>query len=223
MQPEVCDGKSSIYHASANDRRLEPLGQIPGTCVDRKLEEETQMKVLATGTAGFIGSILARRLHERVDEAVGIDNLNDYCKVQLKQARLDRPLSRAGFQFESLDIVERKVMSGFFVAGKFDAVVHLAAQAGVRHSINRLTAAESRSPARSPAPDRRPWWPDRLRWLQYWRRTSGRRYDFWYDLRMDCCLQCDRAEPNHRREFNNIGRNTDIPEQILGVTAALSP
>jgi hypothetical protein len=77
MQPEVCDSKSSIYHANANDRRLEPLGQVPETCVDRELEEELQMQVLATGTAGLIGTMLAHRLHERVEEVVGIDNLND--------------------------------------------------------------------------------------------------------------------------------------------------
>jgi UDP-glucuronate 4-epimerase len=98
------------------------------------------MKVLVTGTAGFIGSALAHRLLDRGDEVVGIDNLNDYYDVRLKQARLDRLRARAGFVFQKLDIVERKAMSGLFAAGKFDAVVHLAAQAGVRYSIENPLA-----------------------------------------------------------------------------------
>ena len=98
------------------------------------------MKVLVTGAAGFIGSTLAHRLLDRGDEVVGIDNLNDYYDVRLKQARLVRLLSRADFRFEKLDIIERKTMSGLFAASKFDAVVHLAAQAGVRYSIENPSA-----------------------------------------------------------------------------------
>jgi len=98
------------------------------------------VKVLVTGAAGFIGSTLAHRLLDRGDEVVGIDNLNDYYDVRLKQARLVRLLSRADFRFEKLDIIERKTMSGLFAAIKFDAVVHLAAQAGVRYSIENPSA-----------------------------------------------------------------------------------
>ena len=98
------------------------------------------MKVLVTGAAGFIGSALAHRLLDRGDEVVGIDNLNDYYDVRLKEARLERLRARAGFVFQKLDIVERKAMGGFFAAGKFDAVVHLAAQAGVRYSIENPLA-----------------------------------------------------------------------------------
>jgi len=98
------------------------------------------VKILVTGAAGFIGSTLAHRLLDRGDEVVGIDNLNDYYDVRLKQARLDRLHARAGFVFQKLDIVERKTMSGLFAAGKFDAVVHLAAQAGVRYSIENPLA-----------------------------------------------------------------------------------
>ena len=98
------------------------------------------MKVLVTGAAGFIGSTLAHRLLDRGDEVVGIDNLNDYYDVRLKQARLDRLRARAGFEFQKLDIIERKTMSGLFAASKFDAVVHLAAQAGVRYSIENPSA-----------------------------------------------------------------------------------
>jgi UDP-glucuronate 4-epimerase len=98
------------------------------------------MKVLVTGAAGFIGSALAHHLLGRGDQVVGIDNLNDYYDVRLKQARLDRLLARSGFAFQKLDIVERKAMAELFSASKFDAVVHLAAQAGVRYSIENPSA-----------------------------------------------------------------------------------
>jgi UDP-glucuronate 4-epimerase len=98
------------------------------------------MKVLVTGAAGFIGSTLTHRLLDRGDQVFGIDNLNDYYDVRLKQARLDRLNARRGFGFHKLDIVERKAMAALFAAEKFDAVVHLAAQAGVRYSIENPSA-----------------------------------------------------------------------------------
>jgi len=98
------------------------------------------MKVLVTGAAGFIGSTLAHRLLDRDDSVVGIDNLNDYYDVRLKHARLDRLRARAGFVFHKLDIVERGAMAELFSANRFDAVVHLAAQAGVRYSIENPAA-----------------------------------------------------------------------------------
>jgi UDP-glucuronate 4-epimerase len=98
------------------------------------------MKVLVTGAAGFIGSTLAHRLIDRGDEVVGIDNLNAYYDVRLKQARLDRLSARSGFAFRKLDIVERAPMRELFAASTFDAVVHLAAQAGVRYSIENPSA-----------------------------------------------------------------------------------
>jgi UDP-glucuronate 4-epimerase len=98
------------------------------------------MRVLVTGAAGFIGATLSHALLDRGDEVVGIDNLNDYYDVQLKQARLDRLRPRKGFVFQKLDIVERKPMAGLFEAAKFDAVMHLAAQAGVRYSIENPSA-----------------------------------------------------------------------------------
>ena len=98
------------------------------------------MKVLVTGAAGFIGSTLTHRLLDRGDQVVGIDNLNDYYDVRLKHARLDRLKARSGFLFNELDIVERGAMAELFAANKFDAVVHLAAQAGVRYSIENPSA-----------------------------------------------------------------------------------
>ena len=98
------------------------------------------MKALVTGAAGFIGSALAHRLLDRGDEVVGIDDLNKYYDVRLKQARLDRLLARSGFVFQKLDIVEREPMAKLFAQTRFDAVVHLAAQAGVRYSIENPSA-----------------------------------------------------------------------------------
>jgi UDP-glucuronate 4-epimerase len=93
------------------------------------------MKILVTGVAGFIGSALAHRLLGRGDEVLGIDNLNDYYDVRLKDARLERLRAHAGFRWLKLDIAERAPMRALFAEGRFDAVMHLAAQAGVRYSI----------------------------------------------------------------------------------------
>lgn len=93
------------------------------------------MHILITGAAGFIGSALALRLLERGDEVCGIDNMNDYYDVGLKEARLDRFRKHRGFFFQKLDIVDRAGMQRLFRENSFDAVMHLAAQAGVRYSI----------------------------------------------------------------------------------------
>jgi UDP-glucuronate 4-epimerase len=93
------------------------------------------MNILITGAAGFIGSALALRLLERGDSVYGIDNMNDYYDVHLKEARLKRTIDHHKFQFEKLDIINRAGMAELFRKEKFDAVMHLAAQAGVRYSI----------------------------------------------------------------------------------------
>lgn len=93
------------------------------------------MKVLVTGSAGFIGFHVCRYLLARGDEVVGIDNLNDYYDVSLKQARLDQLLGHERFVFHKLDIADRDAMKALFESGGFTRVVHLAAQAGVRYSL----------------------------------------------------------------------------------------
>ena len=93
------------------------------------------MKLLVTGAAGFIGAALSHRLLDRGDEVVGLDNLNDYYDVSLKEARLARLTERDGFTFVKLDVADREGMSRLFREHRFDAVMHLAAQAGVRYSI----------------------------------------------------------------------------------------
>ncbi|MEK7989822.1 MAG: NAD-dependent epimerase [Thiotrichaceae bacterium] len=92
--------------------------------------------ILVTGTAGFIGSALAQRLLERDDTVYGIDNLNDYYSVELKKARLDRLKTFEQFHFQLLDITDRNAMQALFAQHQFDVVVNLAAQAGVRYSID---------------------------------------------------------------------------------------
>jgi len=98
------------------------------------------VKILVTGAAGFIGSAVAHRLLDRGDEVIGIDNLNNYYDVRLKQARLDRLNARAGFRHIQLNIVARKEMAEIFAAEQFDAVMHLGAQAGVRYSMENPSA-----------------------------------------------------------------------------------
>lgn len=93
------------------------------------------MKVLITGTAGFIGSALAIRLLERGDEVIGIDNLNDYYDVTLKKARLARVSEHTGFTDVRIDLEDRKGIEEVFSKYTPDRVVNLAAQAGVRYSI----------------------------------------------------------------------------------------
>ena len=95
-----------------------------------------EQKVLVTGAAGFIGSHVCIRLLERGDEVVGLDNLNDYYEVSLKEARLAQFSDHKNFRMVKMDISDRKGMESLFAEEKFDTVVNLAAQAGVRYSID---------------------------------------------------------------------------------------
>ena len=91
--------------------------------------------ILVTGAAGFIGYHVAQCLLGRGDEVVGVDNLNDYYDVRLKEARLARLQTRPGFTFVRLDVADRAGMERLFAEFEIDRVVHLAAQAGVRYSL----------------------------------------------------------------------------------------
>ena len=98
------------------------------------------MKILLTGAAGFIGMTTSLRLLARGDEVVGLDNLNDYYDVQLKRDRLARLLPHAAFRFVQLDVADHNGMAALFAAERFDRVIHLAAQAGVRYSLKNPQA-----------------------------------------------------------------------------------
>ena len=102
------------------------------------------MNVLVTGAAGFVGYFLSERLLAEGHRVYGIDNLNDYYDVQLKRDRLARLPPQAGFTFQQLDLFDREGMNALFEQESFDCVVHLAAQAGVRYSLqNPFAYADS--------------------------------------------------------------------------------
>ncbi len=98
------------------------------------------MKILVTGAAGFIGFHTAAKLLARGDTLVGLDNLNDYYDVRLKQARLALLEQEPAFRFVRLDLADREGMRALFAAERFERVIHLGAQAGVRYSIQNPLA-----------------------------------------------------------------------------------
>ncbi len=95
------------------------------------------MKIMVTGTAGFIGAAVAEALVERGDEVVGVDNMNDYYDVSLKQARLDRILTSSSYRHFCFDLADTTRTLDLFAAERPQRVIHLAAQAGVRYSIEQ--------------------------------------------------------------------------------------
>ncbi|WP_043532148.1 NAD-dependent epimerase [Litchfieldella xinjiangensis] len=103
------------------------------------------MKILVTGNAGFIGFHTAKRLLERGDSVVGFDNVNDYYDVALKEARLGilhktAELTGSEYHFHRQDLADRQAVEDCFAEHRFDRVIHLAAQAGVRYSLENPTA-----------------------------------------------------------------------------------
>lgn len=100
------------------------------------MSNHLKLKYLVTGAAGFIGSYTARRLLEQGNQVVGLDNLNNYYEPELKQYRLSQLTSFEKFTFVELDLSNREGIANLFCTEKFDRVIHLAAQAGVRYSID---------------------------------------------------------------------------------------
>ena len=99
------------------------------------MRTDNPLSILVTGAAGFIGFHLSRRLLDDGHKVFGVDNLNDYYEVSLKQARLALLTPHEGFAFSQLDIADRQGLQSLFAKQKFDVVVNLAAQAGVRYSL----------------------------------------------------------------------------------------
>ena len=114
--------------------------QQPTCLTGNTSADSKKMKILVTGAAGFIGHHLALRLVSRGDSVVGIDNLNSYYDVTLKENRLKRFTPSPAFRFVKLDLADKPAIAALFAAEKFDVVVNLAAQAGVRYSLENPQA-----------------------------------------------------------------------------------
>ena len=100
------------------------------------------MKILVTGGAGFIGSALIKVLAERGDAVASVDNFNDYYDLKLKRARVEKFLAGLSFEMHETDICDYAALDKIFSQNTFDAICHLAAQAGVRYSLENPFAYE---------------------------------------------------------------------------------
>ena len=98
------------------------------------------MRILVTGAAGFIGAHTAKALLARGDEVVGIDNFNPYYDLVLKRARLVELQNNPRFEFQSIDLTEKKSLNDLYTGVKPDRIIHLAAQPGVRYSLENPQA-----------------------------------------------------------------------------------
>ncbi len=103
---------------------------------DFDLTENGDMKILVTGSAGFIGAAVAKALLDRGDEVVGVDDMNDYYDVSLKRARLERLTAVASYRHFEFDLAQTRTTLDLFDRERPEHVIHLAAQAGVRYSID---------------------------------------------------------------------------------------
>ena len=110
---------------------------------DDKQQNRPMKRFLVTGSAGFIGFHVAKRLLREGNQVTGLDNLNTYYDVNLKRARLAQLRGRRGFRFVMADVADRAQMERLFQEEPFDCVIHLAAQAGVRYSLTNRTLTSS--------------------------------------------------------------------------------
>ena len=108
------------------------------------------MTILVTGAAGFIGFHLARHLLQQSRSVVGLDNVNDYYDVSLKEARLAELVRHNSFEFVRADLADRQVMAELFRRHEFEIVINLAAQAGVRYSLRQSARLRSQQYRRIP-------------------------------------------------------------------------
>ena len=134
-------GIASVRKAcKKNARRLRHQVRVPAPTRSTVGSKRQRVKILLTGAAGFIGSTRAQKLLARGDEVVGLDNLNDYYDPNLKRARLAILEREPKFRFVKMDLADKGGMKSLFAREKFPRVIHLAAQAGVRYSLENPQA-----------------------------------------------------------------------------------
>jgi len=133
VEPQTVQDRIAINQDGSGAKQAEMIQEQQQSGQDG--EQQRMQKILVTGAAGFIGHALSKRLLAAGRTVVGLDNLNDYYSVQLKRDRLSELLPHRAFTFVQEDMAKREAMTRLFADGRFDVVVNLAAQAGVRHSL----------------------------------------------------------------------------------------